>query len=147
MTNKKLMLAIVLLLPVSLPVAAGEIYKRVNEDGVMEFSDKPFPGASQVTVAPNVVSTNPVQRRERDTAAEPPQQPAPASRAATPTRSAESTTYVRERNRRAAEVRQTRRNDEREQRRRASREDDTATDPNPGRALRNAARNLPSQPR
>ena len=44
---------------------ASEIYKRVNEDGVVEYSDIPSDDADRVEVVPNVVETNPVQRRER----------------------------------------------------------------------------------
>ena len=45
--------------------AAEQIYKTVDEDGVVVYSDMPSPDADQIEVVPNVVETNPVKRRER----------------------------------------------------------------------------------
>lgn len=38
---------------------AQEIYKTVNEDGVVEYSDMPAPEAQEVEVDPNVVEVTP----------------------------------------------------------------------------------------
>jgi len=38
---------------------AQEIYKTVNEDGVVEYSDMPTPEAQEVEVKPNVVEVTP----------------------------------------------------------------------------------------
>ena len=141
MNNQRRLLALGLLICLVAPVSAADIYKRVNEDGVVEFSDKPFPGSNQVTVAPNVVSTNPVQRRERPAAeSSSPEAIPPASSA--PAREPQTTNYARARSTRAVRTREARR-DNRESRDYRE-ERDVAADPDPGRAIRNAVRNAPA---
>jgi tartrate dehydratase beta subunit/fumarate hydratase class I family protein len=44
---------------ISFTAAAQEIYKTVNEDGVVEYSDMPAPEAKEIEVDPNVVSVTP----------------------------------------------------------------------------------------
>ncbi len=46
---------------VSFAAIAQEIYKTVNEDGVVEYSDTPSPQAQEIEVHPNVVETNPIK--------------------------------------------------------------------------------------
>ena len=41
--------------------AEGEVYKSVDSQGGVEFSDKPTPGAREVDVRPNVVEVTPVK--------------------------------------------------------------------------------------
>lgn len=145
MNNQKRMLAFLVLLAASIPAGAGDIYKRVNEDGVTEFSDKPFPGASQVNVNPNVVTTNPVQRRARaSTPADAGEPAAPASRRSSVAADTQTTSTVRARPRRAARAEENQRENRRESRNYRSNRDEATTDPNPGRAIRNAVRNAPS---
>lgn len=140
MNNQKRLLACAVLAFFSVGAVASEIYKRVNSDGVAEFSDKPFPGAQQVTVNPNVVATNPTQRRVRPPAADAAESSAPASVPGAAVRDTQTNDYVRARERRAIRARENRREDPREQRRRSV--DEEASDPNPGRAIRNATRNV-----
>ncbi|MGI9330822.1 MAG: DUF4124 domain-containing protein [Gammaproteobacteria bacterium] len=149
MDIKRLCLACLLMLAFSVPAAASEIYKRVDENGVVEFSDRPMEDSDRVEVNPNVVATSPVQRRERPAprAASPAATPAPAA-APSRARASEDYSYTRNENRRDRAVRNEAR-ERREQRstrdQRSTRErsdDAVATDPNPGRALRNAARGL-----
>jgi hypothetical protein len=45
---------------VSLATSAQEVYKTVNADGVVEYSDSPTPDAQEVEVKPNVVDVTPV---------------------------------------------------------------------------------------
>ena len=45
---------------VSFTAAAQEVYKSVNEDGVVEYSDTPQPGSQEIVVDPNVVEVEPV---------------------------------------------------------------------------------------
>ena len=47
------------MISISFTVAAQEIYKTVNEDGVVEYSDMPAPEAKEIEVDPNVVSVTP----------------------------------------------------------------------------------------
>lgn len=47
------------------PAAAQQVYKRVDEDGTVEFSDTPFPDGEQIEVEPNVIQTNPVEYTPR----------------------------------------------------------------------------------
>jgi len=44
---------------VSLTAAAQEVYKSVNEDGVVEYSDMPKQGSQEIEVNPNVVEVTP----------------------------------------------------------------------------------------
>lgn len=63
MNARSLLLStIVALVPPAL--SAQTVYERTNEDGVVEFSDKPSSGASAVTVKPNVVETTPTPEIE-----------------------------------------------------------------------------------
>jgi len=143
MNNKRLSLLCLLLLALSLPAAASEIYKRVNEDGVTEFSDRPMADADRVQVNPNVVATNPVKRpaRAAPSPASPAAQVAPAA-AQTQTRAriADDESYYVNDNRRNRAVRNEARERREQRSTRQRRDDEVATDPNPGRALRNAAR-------
>jgi len=127
MNMQKLILIFVLLLACSLTAAASDVYKRVNEDGVIEFSDRPSPDAQKIEVKPNVVETNPVTR------------PTPAA-SSTDTKATE-----------VSSGRQSSANNEsvltRNQRERAARKrtrgennQELVADPDPGRANRNAAR-------
>lgn len=143
MNNQKRMLALLLLLAVSCTAGASDIYKRVNQDGVVEFSDKPFPGATRVTVDPNVVATNPVQRPARPAASAEADE---AADSAGPTALAvdTQTNYVRARTRRELRAEQNRRENRRESRTYRNTRDEEVTDPDPGRALRNAVRNAPA---
>jgi len=142
MNNKRLSLLCLLLLALSLPAAASDIYKRVNEDGVVEFSDRPMADGDRVQVNPNVVATNPVQRPARPAAA-PAAPAAQASPMASQSRArvADDQTYYVNQARRDRVARD-RTRERREQRSTRQRGDDNelATDQNPGRALRNAAR-------
>jgi hypothetical protein len=54
-------LMVLALTAVSVTAGAQEIYKTVNEDGVVEYSDTPSPQAQEIEVDPNVVETNPVK--------------------------------------------------------------------------------------
>jgi hypothetical protein len=57
---------------VSFAAGAQEIYKTVNEDGVVEYSDTPSPKAEVIEVNPNVVETNPQKTVASDPVAEAP---------------------------------------------------------------------------
>ena len=141
MNNKRLSLLCLLLLAPGLQAVASDIYKRVNEDGVIEFSDRPMADADRVEVNPNVVATNPVQRPARP-AAPPASSAAEASTAAPRSRArvADDQTYYMNQNRRDRAVRNEARERREQRSTRQKRDDEVATDPNPGRALRNAAR-------
>lgn len=145
MNEQKLALALIFLLACGLNAGASEIYKRINEDGVVEFSDRPSADGNAVEVRPNVVGTRQVQRPERRSATgEAARSSAPGRSAADPSTTSNrniSTTTRRDRAARAND------RERREQRSSRDAEEDTATDPNPGRALRNAARNAPGGPR
>jgi hypothetical protein len=52
-------LMVLVMATVSFAAGAQEIYKTVNEDGVVEYSDTPSPQAQEIEVKPNVVETNP----------------------------------------------------------------------------------------
>jgi hypothetical protein len=45
---------------VSLTITAEEVYKSVDENGVVSFSDTPTPAAQVIEVTPNVVDVTPV---------------------------------------------------------------------------------------
>jgi hypothetical protein len=47
---------------VSFTAGAQEIYKSVDEDGVVEYSDMPSEGAQAISVDPNVVDVTPENR-------------------------------------------------------------------------------------
>lgn len=148
MNNQKLLLAFVIMLALSLPAAGQDIYKRVNEDGVTEFSDRPLANGERVAVRPNVVATSPVQRPARPAAAAdgPADEPAAASAPGVMRRD-NNTDYVRTRAQRDRATRAA--NEERREQRRSrdDRDNDVGTDPNPGRAIRNAVRNAPGRAR
>jgi hypothetical protein len=57
---------------VSFTAGAQEIYKTINEDGVVEYSDTPSPKAEVIEVNPNVVETNPQKPVASDPVAEAP---------------------------------------------------------------------------
>jgi len=143
MNTKRLSLACLLMLLLSLPAVASDIYKRVNEDGVTEFSDRPMEDADRVEVNPNVVSTNPVKRPARPAApaASPASQPAPTTAPGRARVADDSSYYVNE-NRRDRAVRNEARERREKRNTRRQTDDEVVTDPNPGRALRNAARGL-----
>ena len=46
---------------VSVTAVAEEIYKGVDENGVVEYSDTPIPDAKKIEVNPNVVEVTPVE--------------------------------------------------------------------------------------
>lgn len=147
MNNQKCVLATVCMLAFSVAAGAQEIYKRTNADGVVEFSDRPFANGTQVEVRPNVVATNPVARRQRAPAAAADADSADAPAVADQARqmrSGDDTDYVRARRSRAARDAGETRRQQRE--RRNYREERPASDPNPGRATRNAARAIASRP-
>jgi hypothetical protein len=50
------------LLALSLLANAQEVYKRVQEDGTVEYSDMPFPDSQIIEVDPNVVEVTPEKR-------------------------------------------------------------------------------------
>ncbi len=148
MNNQKLLLAFVIMLALSLPAAGQEIYKRVNEDGVTEFSDRPLANGERVEVRPNVVATSPVQRPARPAAAADGAADEPAAASAPGVmRTDNNTDYVRTRAQRDRATRAA--NEERREQRRSrdERDNDVETDPNPGRAIRNAVRNAPGRAR
>ena len=145
MNKKRLLLACALLAFFSVDAFASDIYKRVNEDGVSEFSDKPFPGAEAVTVWPNIVETAPAPERKARVApargvAE---AAAPAKQSSAP-ESDGDVNYVRARTRDEARAREERREDRTRRDYRPKPGEEPATDPNPGRATRNAIRNAPA---
>ncbi|UCG71586.1 MAG: DUF4124 domain-containing protein [Chromatiales bacterium] len=147
MNNQKWVLGIVCLLAISFSAGAQEIYKRTNADGVVEFSDRPFANGTQVEVRPNVVATNPVARRPRAPAAEAESDAVPAAPAADRARQVTSdndVNYVRARRTRAARDTAENRRERREQR--GYREERPSTNPDPGRATRNAARAAAQRP-
>ena len=84
-----------LLLPVLLlavaNAGAGEIYKRMKEDGSAEYSDRPFPDGEEIEVDPNVVELAPEERRTESLEA-PKAAPAPQSRAQEP--QVDNKTYI-----------------------------------------------------
>ena len=47
------------MISVSFTAAAQEVYKSVNEDGVVEYSDMPKQDAQEIEVHPNVVEVTP----------------------------------------------------------------------------------------
>ena len=55
---------VVPLLALSLLVNAQEVYKRVQQDGTVEYSDMPFPDSQQIEVDPNVVEVTPERRKQ-----------------------------------------------------------------------------------
>ena len=54
-------LMVLIMTAVSFMAGAQEIYKTVNEDGVVEYSDMPTPEAQEVEVKPNVVEVTPAK--------------------------------------------------------------------------------------
>ena len=55
---------VVPLLALSLLVNAQEVYKRIQQDGTVEYSDMPFPDSQQIEVDPNVVEVTPERRKQ-----------------------------------------------------------------------------------
>ena len=49
------------IIAICFPAGAEEVYKGVDQKGVVEFSDQPSPGAKAVEVKPNVVPVEPVK--------------------------------------------------------------------------------------
>lgn len=45
----------------SAPTGAQEVYENVDRQGVVEFSDRPGPGAKEIDVKPNVVDIAPAK--------------------------------------------------------------------------------------
>jgi hypothetical protein len=45
----------------SATIGAQEVYENVDRQGVVEFSDRPSPGAKEIDVKPNVVDIAPVK--------------------------------------------------------------------------------------
>ena len=143
MNNQTRILACILLATLSVSAIAADIYRRVNEDGVVEFSDTPFPNSEPVTVRPNVVPTAPSPARTRP--AEDADGASAAAPAATQTRnlaSQQNSQLVRARTPQQREVRRrVERKDSRTSRNYKPDNSRAERDPNPGRATRNAIRN------
>ena len=78
MNKQTLMVIFVLALAWGLPAVASDIYKRVNQDGVVEFSDRPSPDATQIQVRDEKVGSGPAREWERRP------QPAPAEKNSAP---------------------------------------------------------------
>jgi hypothetical protein len=142
MHTRNLILSLSLILACSFSAAAEEVYKRVGPDGMIEFSDRPSSDADKIEVNPNVVQTNPVKPRT------------PSS--SSPSRSESSERQVRAKE--GEEADNARASTRRESTERARNTDDNPyfveqpnnreavveSDPNPGRATRNAVRNAPA---
>jgi hypothetical protein len=60
MVYTRISLLFLALAAVSLTVSADEVYKSVDENGVVTFSDTPTPAAQEIEVKPNVVEVTPV---------------------------------------------------------------------------------------
>jgi hypothetical protein len=56
LTSKRFMALIIVGLVLSTSVHAGKIYKTVNEDGTISYSDQPTPGAVEVNFASNTTT-------------------------------------------------------------------------------------------
>jgi len=112
MKSRQRLLGLALILALSFTATAQQVYKRVNEDGTIEFSDTPSPDADKIEVKPNVVETNPIQPEAAAPEAEPAPEPSDESESVEP---AEPVWLEEEAYR------------------------DVAVDPKPGRALRKAA--------
>ena len=63
--------------------ASAQVYKWVDEDGVVHYSDQPVPGAERIDL-PTRSSAPPAAAAARPAAATPAARPAPASRPAAP---------------------------------------------------------------
>lgn len=113
MKNLQRLLAFATLLAFGFTAVAQQVYKRVNEDGTIEFSDTPSSDADKIDVKPNVVETNPIQPQVHEASAKEPE-PAPVAEPE-PVEPVEQEWLDEEAYR------------------------DAAVDPKPGRALRNAA--------
>jgi len=61
MNYKHLMMVFTAIITASFTAGAQEVYKNVDHQGVVEFSDQPSPGAKAVAVKPNVVLVEPVK--------------------------------------------------------------------------------------
>ncbi len=61
MNYKHLVMVFTVIVTTSFTAGAQEVYKNVDEKGVVEFSDQPSPGAKAVDVKPNVVPFEPVK--------------------------------------------------------------------------------------
>ena len=122
--------SLVIILTFSFTAAASDVYKRVNEDGIVEFSDRPTPDADKIDVKPNVVETNPVTRRTPDVSST--DSSSPGASASSRQLNSTNNEYVRTTNRREREARQENREEENR--------DEIVADPDPGRATRNAVR-------
>lgn len=59
MLSLRNILMVLALAGVSLTTGAQEVYKSVNADGVVEYSDTPTPDAQEVEVKPNVIEVTP----------------------------------------------------------------------------------------
>jgi len=115
MNNLQRLLGLATLLAFSFTAVAQQVYKRVNEDGTIEFSDTPSSDADKIDVQPNVIETNPIQPQAHEASTEKPE-PAPEPAAEPePVEPVEQVWLEEEAYR------------------------DAAIDPKPGRALRDAA--------
>jgi hypothetical protein len=143
MNNQTRILACILLATLTVSAFATDIYRRVNEDGVVEFSDTPFQNSEPVTVRPNVVPTAPYPARTRPTEdADAASAAAPAATQTSNLASQQNSQLVRARTPQEREVR--RRVESKDSRTRRNYKPDNSRaerDPNPGRATRNAIRN------
>jgi len=61
MNYKHLMMLFTAIITASFTAGAQEVYKDVDHQGIVEFSDRPSPGAKAVDVKPNVVRVEPVK--------------------------------------------------------------------------------------
>jgi hypothetical protein len=64
-------LLFLILVAVSLTIAAEEVYKSVDENGVVSFSDTPTPSSHEIEVTPNVTEMTPVSSAARSPEAAP----------------------------------------------------------------------------
>lgn len=64
MKYKHHIMTLAAMITTSFTAGAQEVYKNVDQQGVVEFSDQPGSGAKAVEVRPNVVDVAPVKRIE-----------------------------------------------------------------------------------
>ena len=129
MKKQILLLALVLMLACSLTAAASDIYKSVDADGVVVFSDRPSSDAEKIEVQPNVIQTAPVNMPEPVVSSDGNNSTqSPARQQSNVDIEDNRTTTRRERAERAANEEENKRESELE------------VDPDPGRANRNAVR-------
>ena len=81
-------LLVLALAAVSLTAAAEKVYKSVDENGVVSFSDTPTPAAQEIEVTPNVTEVTPVSSVARS--------PEAASSTSEPEVAAESAPQIEE---------------------------------------------------